>query len=190
MRTTDEMIKNEILWGGLCTGTAGREDEKEADIVVFGIPFDGNVSYREGAKDAPAAIRESTIPIPPTTEYFEDMSGNKVADIGDFSGDDFETVYNDVEEKVSDLVKQKKFFTMIGGDHSVTIPVLSGINKVIDHEFGVIHIDAHFDLCDELNGSRLSHGCTQRRAIEMENVGKSENIFFIGIRSVETDELK
>ena len=190
MRTTDEMIKNEILWGGLCTGTAGREDEKEADIVVFGIPFDGNVSYREGAKDAPAAIRESTIPIPPTTEYFEDMSGNKVADIGDFSGDDFETVYNDVEEKVSDLVKQKKFFTMIGGDHSVTIPVLSGINKAIDHEFGVIHIDAHFDLCDELNGSRLSHGCTQRRAIEMENVGKSENIFFIGIRSVEPDELK
>ena len=79
---------------------------------------------------------------------------------------------------------------MIGGDHSVTIPVLSGINKAIDHEFGVIHIDAHFDLCDELNGSRLSHGCTQRRAIEMENIGKSENIFFIGIRSVEPDELK
>ena len=162
MRTTDEMIKNESLWGGLCSGAPDKEDEKEADIVVFGIPFDGNVSYREGAKDAPAAIRESTIPIPPTTEYFEDMSGNTVADIGDFSSEDFEAVYNDVEKKVSDLVKHKKFFTMIGGDHSVTIPVLSGINRAIDHEFGVIHIDAHFDLCDELNGSRLSHGCTQR----------------------------
>ena len=93
MRTTDEMIKNESLWGGLCTGAAGREYEKEADIVVFGIPFDGNVSYREGAKDAPAAIRESTIPIPPTTEYFEDMSGNTVADIGDFSSEDFEAIW-------------------------------------------------------------------------------------------------
>lgn len=189
MRKTDEMIKNESLWGGLCTGISNEEKEKEADIVVFGIPFDGNVSYREGAKDAPAAIRESTIPIPATTEYFEDMSGNKVVDIGDFNSEDFETVYLDVEKKVSELVKNRKFFTMIGGDHSVTIPVLSGINKGIDHEFGVIHIDAHFDLCDELGGSKLSHGCTERRAVEMENIGKSENIFFIGIRSVEPDEL-
>ncbi|WP_028829296.1 agmatinase [Proteocatella sphenisci] len=189
MRKTDEMIKNETLWGGLCSGMSSEEKEKEADIVVFGIPFDGNVSYREGAKDAPAAIRESTIPIPATTEYFEDMSGNKVVDIGDFNSEDFETVYLDVEKKVSELVKNRKFFTMIGGDHSVTIPVLSGINKAIDHEFGVIHIDAHFDLCDELGGSKLSHGCTERRAIEMDNVGKSENIFFIGIRSVEPDEL-
>jgi len=189
MRKTDDMIKNESLWGGLCTGTSNEEKEREADIVVFGIPFDRNVSYREGAKEAPAAIRESTIPIPPTTEYFEDMSGNKVVDIGDFCSEDFETVYLDVEKKVSELVSNNKFFTMIGGDHSVTIPVISGINKAIDHEFGVIHIDAHFDLCDELGGNKLSHGCTQRRAIEMDNVGKSENIFFIGIRSVEQDEL-
>lgn len=189
MKSTDEMIKTGGLWGGLCNGISSEEKETDADVIVFGIPFDGNVSYRDGAKYAPAAIRETTVPIPPTTEYFEDLTGTKVVDLGDFCSEDYETLFSVVEQKVSELVKNQKFFTMIGGDHSVTIPVLSGINKAIDHEFGIIHIDAHFDLCDELCGSKVSHGCTERRAIEMDKVSSSENIFFIAIRSVEVDEL-
>jgi agmatinase len=190
MKTTDEMIQEGGLWGGMCDGLATTEKEKEADIIVFGIPYDGNVSYREGASDGPAAVRESAAPIAPTTEYFEDLTGTKVVDIGDFIGEDCETIFADVEEKVAELVKNKKFFTMIGGDHSVTIPVLRGIDKAIDHEFGIIHIDAHFDLCDELDGNRLSHGCTERRAVEMEHVADSDSIFFIAVRSCEMSELE
>jgi agmatinase len=189
MKTTDEMIMAGGLWGGMCDGPATPEKEKDADIVVFGIPFDGNVSYREGAQDGPAAIRESTAPIAPTTEYFEDLTGTRVVDLGDFDGEDCEAIFAAVEQKVADLVKNKKFFTMIGGDHSVTIPVLQGIDDAIDHEFGIIHIDAHFDLCDELEGNRLSHGCTERRAVEMEHVKDSESLFFIAIRSCELQEL-
>lgn len=189
MKSTDELIKAGGLWGGLCDGTSSEEKVRDADIIVFGIPFDGNVSYRVGAKDAPAAIRETTTPIPPTTEYFEDLTGTKVVDIGDFHGEDCDALFRVVEQKVADLVKNRKFFTMIGGDHSVTIPVLRGIDKAISHEFGIIHIDAHFDLCDELCGSKVSHGCTERRAIEMDNVGGSESVFFIAIRSGEVDEL-
>lgn len=189
MKTTDEMLKEGGLWGGLCDGVSTPEKENAADIVVFGIPFDGNVSYREGAQDGPAAIRESTAPIAPTTEYFEDLTGTKVVDLGDFGGEDCEPIFSAIEQKVSELVKNKKFFTMIGGDHSVTIPVLRGIDKAIDHEFGIIHIDAHFDLCDQLEGNRLSHGCTERRAVEMEHVADSDSIYFIAIRSCELDEL-
>lgn len=177
------------LWGGLCKGEASTECENRADVVVFGIPYDGNVSYREGTKDGPDAIRKSTEPIPPTTEYFEDLSGTIVVDLGDFYNENCNYLFEEVEEKVQELVRQKQFFTMIGGDHSVTIPVLRGIDKAIDHDFGIIHIDAHFDLCDELNGNKLSHGCTERRAIELEHVQDSDNIFFIGIRSAEIDEL-
>lgn len=189
MKRTDEMIQAGGLWGGMCQGPATTKNEKEADIIVFGIPYDGNVSYREGAQDGPAAIRESAAPIAATTEYFEDLTGTKVVDLGDFEGEDCETIFADVEEKVAELVRNKKFFTMIGGDHSVTIPVLRGIDKAIDHEFGIIHIDAHFDLCDELDGNAMSHGCTERRAVEMEHVSGSESIFFLAVRSCEMSEL-
>lgn len=179
-------IDEKALWGGMNIG----RDYKAADVVVFGIPYDENVSYRKGAKDAPAAIRETTLPIPPTTEYFEDISALKVSDIGDFEGTSCEVLFDKVRKQVSDLVRENKFFTMIGGDHSVTIPVLQGIDDAIEDEFGIIHIDAHFDLCDRLNGSRVSHGCTERRAVELNHVAGSESIFFLAIRSGELDELE
>ncbi len=182
-------VSENKIWGGLCDGYGQIDKLEEADIVVFGIPFDGNVSYRDGAKDGPSAIRKTTKPIPPTTEYFEDLTGTKVVDLGDYYNSNCEILFEEVEKKVSDLVNKNKFFTMIGGDHSVTIPVLRGINNAIDHDFGIIHIDAHFDLCDELEGSKVSHGCTERRAVELEHIEGSKSIFFIGIRSAELDEV-
>lgn len=186
MKKTEEMIREGNLWGGLFVG----QEYEKAHVAVFGIPYDENVSYRKGAKDGPAAIRETTAPIPPTTEYFEDISALRVADLGDVEGDSCREVFDKAENLTAELVKAGKFFTMIGGDHSVTIPVLRGINKAVDETFGIIHIDAHFDLCDKLDGSQVSHGCTERRATELEHVGSSENLFFIGIRSAEPDEME
>jgi len=186
MKRTEDMIKDPAIWAGL-----NKPDltMKESDIVVFGIPYDGGVSFRAGAKDGPAALRNITYTITPTTEFFEDISALRIHDLGDFTEPNRDDLFTDVENKVCRIVKEKKFFTMIGGDHSTTIPVLRGINKALNEPFGIIHIDAHFDLCDDINGDRLSHGCTERRALELENVTSTENIFFIGIRSIEMDEL-
>ncbi|MZQ98777.1 MAG: agmatinase [Acidaminobacter sp.] len=181
------MIQSPEIWGGL---NQPKLDIKEADAIVFGIPWDGSVSFRSGAKEAPSALRSITYTVAPTTERFESLEGFKIKDLGDFEGADREQIFGQVEEAVAELVKEKKFFTMIGGDHSVTIPVLKGINKAVDQAFGIIHIDAHFDLCEALGGDTLSHGCTERRALELENVTGPENLFFIGIRSVEPQELE
>ena len=186
MKKTKDMILEGKLWGGMFTG----QDYENAHIAVFGIPYDENVSYRKGAKDGPAAIRETTAPIPPTTEYFEDISALRVADLGDIEGESCKEVFDKAEKLTEELVRAGKFFTMISGDHSVTIPVLRGIDKAVDENFGVIHIDAHFDLCDSLEGSKVSHGCTERRASELKHVGGSDNLFFIAIRSAELDELE
>ena len=186
MKKTKDMILDGKLCGGMYTG----QDYENAHIAVFGIPYDENVSYRKGAKDGPAAIRETTAPIPPTTEYFEDISALRVADLGDIEGESCKEVFDKAEKLTEELVRAGKFFTMIGGDHSVTIPVLRGIDKAVDENFGVIHIDAHFDLCDSLEGSKVSHGCTERRASELKHVGGSDNLFFIAIRSAELDELE
>lgn len=64
MKKTGEMIRESAIWAGL-----NRPDLPiaEADIVVFGIPYDGGVSFRNGAKDAPRALRAITYTIAPTT---------------------------------------------------------------------------------------------------------------------------
>jgi len=175
------------LWAGLNRPDLSIE---ESDVIILGVPFDGGVSFRNGAKDAPNAIREITYTIPPTTEHFKSIKALKVKDIGDIKGTQRDDLFDNTRKTVSSLVKAEKRFTVIGGDHSITIPVLQGINDAVDESFGIIHIDAHFDLCDTLEGDRLSHGSTERRALDLEHVEDSESLFFIGIRSVEEDELE
>lgn len=186
MSTVNEIIKNHQLWGGL---NKPEISLTKADIVVFGIPFDGSVSFRSGSKDAPKALREITYTIPPTTEDFEDISALKVLDLGDCEGKNRDEIFHLAEKTAYNAVKSGKFFTMVGGDHSATIPVQKGIDRALNEPFGIIHIDAHFDLCDALCGDKLSHGSTERRALELKNIPDSESLFFLGIRSIEPDEL-
>ena len=181
-----ELIKDPGIWAG--QNKPGLPVE-EADIVVFSIPFDGGVSFRAGAKDAPQALREITYTISPTTELFESFDVINVVDLGDIPGESRDELFKNAERATSDIVKAGKFFVMIGGDHSVTIPVQKGVDDALNKPFGIIHIDAHFDLCDKLNGDSLSHGSTERRALELNNISGIESIFFLGIRSIEMDEL-
>ncbi len=185
MKTTKEMIQGNTIWAGL---NKPEIDIEESDVIVFGIPYDGSVSFRSGAKDAPRALREITYTIAPTTEYFESIKDFKVKDIGDVEGENRDELFRKTEEIVKFLVSKNKFFTMIGGDHSTTIPVMKGIDQGIDEKFGIIHIDAHFDLCDDMDGDKLSHGSTQRRSLELNHVEDIDSLFFIGIRSIEEDE--
>ena len=184
---TQNFNESPDIWGGL---NQPELTPAEADVTAFGIPWDGSVSFRAGAKEAPEALRSITFTVAPTTERFESLEALKIKDLGDFTGPDRDQVFSQVEDQVAQLVEEDTFFTMIGGDHSVTIPVLKGIDKAIGKPFGILHIDAHFDLCDTLSGDALSHGCTERRALELQNVTGPENLFFIGIRSIEPQELE
>ncbi len=163
-------------------------EPKEADAVIFGIPYDGGVSYRGGAAQAPYMLRANTLCSTPTTEKLEYYPDFNVVDAGNFTGEDREALFAEIQNYVAELVKAGIRFTMVGGDHSVTIPVERGVNDGVDEDFGIIHIDAHLDLCDELDGDSLSHGSTERRALELEHVSSLENLYFIGIRSIEPDE--
>lgn len=187
MKKTEDMMGDKDLWAGL-----NRPDltPEEADIVILGVPFDGGVSFRGGAKEAPSAIREITYTIPPTTEHFESLKELKIVDLGDITGDTRDDIFRKTEDTVAQLVEGNKFFMIIGGDHSTTIPVQRGVDRALREPFGIIHIDAHFDLCNALEGDPLSHGSTERRALELPNVLDSKSIFFLGIRSVEMDELE
>ena len=185
MLIKDEFAKDSGAW---CNLNKPESSEKEVDVVIFGIPFDEGVSYRSGASEGPGVLRRNTFSSTPYTEQFESIAALKVHDAGDFQNESREKLFAEVTDYVSELVKNEIFFTAVGGDHSVTIPIETGINNALDEPFGIIHIDAHFDLCDTLCGDPLSHGSVQRRALDLKNISGTENLYFIGIRSIEPDE--
>lgn len=187
MKSVKQLIQEKEIWAGLNHPGISVD---QADIVVCGIPFDGGVSFRSGAKDAPKALREITYTIDPTTERLESIEGLKILDLGDAEGENREEIFQKVEQVAYDCVKAGKLMTFIGGDHSTTIPILWGIDKALEEPLGIIHIDAHLDLCDEMGGDRLSHGSTERRALELKNIPDTESIYFLGIRSAESEEVK
>lgn len=181
----DNLHKDSKIWAGL---NRPYIDIKEADAVIFGIPYDKGVSFRAGACLAPDELRKITYTIDPTTERFESIKGMKILDLGNFSAKDIPGIAGKIEENIYKCIANKRFFTMIGGDHSTTIPVLQCVNNHIDGSLGIIHFDSHFDLCDEMDGDIFSHGCTERRALEMTNVEGLESIYFVGLRSIESQE--
>lgn len=187
MLVKKDFAKNEAAWCGL--NRPGMKEE-DADVVVFGIPYDGGVSYRGGAAAAPETLRENTLCSTPCTERLNWFGSLNVVDAGDFEGEDRETLFAEIQSYTAELVRKGVRFTIVGGDHSVTIPVERGIDAGVDEDFGIIHIDAHMDLCEALEGDPLSHGSTERRALELEHVSSLENLYFIGIRSIEPDEFE
>ena len=187
MNSKNEHAIRPETWFGLNTPDAKATD---VDAVIFGIPYDGGVSYRGGAAEAPDLLRANTDHATPCTERLDYFSEFKVLDAGNFEGDDRDEIFAQVQDFVEGLVRQGTRFTMIGGDHSVTIPVERGVNAALDEPFGIIHIDAHMDLSLELEGDPLSHGSTEQRALEMSNITSEENLYFIGIRSIEPDEFE
>lgn len=180
-----DFSKDKRTWFGL---NHPELSEKEVDAVIFGIPYDGGVSYRGGTAQAPDFLRANTLHATPCTERLEWFGGFTVHDGGNFIEEDRDAFFAQVQAYVEDLVRSGKRFTMVGGDHSVTIPVERGINAALKEPFGIIHIDAHMDIDDALEGDPLSHGSTERRAMELENIGSEDNLYFIGIRSIEPDE--
>lgn len=183
----NETTADRAIWAGLNRPELSLE---EADIAVFGIPYDKGVSFRAGSCEAPQALRRITYTISPTTEDFRDFSLLKVKDLGDCVGKTREDVFSSAQDLAYRAARAGKFFTVIGGDHSVTIPVHRGLDLALDEDFGIIHFDAHFDLCDEMGGDPLSHGCVERRALDLRHVRDTDHIFFVGVRSVESDELE
>ncbi|QHI71434.1 agmatinase [Aminipila terrae] len=185
MLEKDQFAKDSGAW---CNLNHPEMSEKESDLVIFGIPFDKGVSYRAGASKGPSVLRENTFCSTPYTEQFESFARLNVHDAGDFKGNNRDELFEEITDYVCHLVKNNIFFTAVGGDHSVTIPIEAGIDRALDEQFGIIHIDAHFDLCDTLNGDFLSHGSVERRALDLKNISGTDNLYFVGIRSIEPDE--
>ncbi|MDO4746210.1 MAG: agmatinase [Bacillota bacterium] len=162
---------------------------EEAKVAIMGIPFDNAVSFKKGAAFAPEKIRELSVELSDVADDFIPIKDGVLYDIGDILPElNWENYFADVKERALDLMQSGKFCLFIGGDHSVTIPLHKAFGEANKgKKIGIIHFDAHFDLCKEYDGHKWSHACTEARALD--DVISGDDLFFIGVRVAELQEL-
>jgi len=155
--------------------------------TLLGIPLDVNSSYLRGAAGAPAKIREALRCDASNkwTELGVDLgAAGAFADAGDLGlKDSRENVaenFAEIERAVSELLGKGERPVSLGGDHSVTYPILKAFARRYP-ELTIVHFDAHPDLYDEFEGSRMSHACPFARIME-ERLAK--RLVQVGIRTM------
>ncbi|MCX5775201.1 MAG: agmatinase [Firmicutes bacterium] len=165
---------------------------ESADVIIMGVPFDENVSCGKGAAQAPAKMRELSAYLPPVTEDGKIIKGLTVCDFGDVEKSLHENVpeyFNRVCAKARKVFDLNKFPVFLGGDHSVSIPLRRAFARhYSDKKIGIIHFDAHADICDVYDDNKFSHANVNRRSID--DGFAPENILAFGIRSFEIQELE
>lgn len=168
----------------------GCESEyNEADIVLFGAPFDGTTSFRPGTRFGSKAIRSESFGIETYSPYQDrDLEDLKVFDAGDLElcFGNTEKVLKDIEECTDKILEDEKLPVMIGGEHLVTLGTIRSFVKKYD-DLHVVHFDAHTDLRDDYLGEKLSHATVMRRVLEI--IG-DKKLFQYGIRSGEKAEFE
>ena len=149
-------------------------DYKDADIVLFGAPFDCTTSYRPGARFGPSAMRAESFGIETYSPYQDrDLTDIKVFDSGDLElcFGDSRLALKDISARTSRILKDGKFPFLIGGEHLVTLGAVREVFKAYP-DLNIIHFDAHADLRDDYLGAKLSHACVIRRCHELVGDGK------------------
>jgi agmatinase len=157
-------------------------DDGDADLTIVGVPFDGSVSLRAGAADAPARMRQLS-----TTSDPVDRRGRvvraRVRDLGDVAagGADRARLFAEVRRRVAALPGEP-FVLGLGGDNSVSIPLLQAFADRHGADAGVIWFDAHPDLFERYDGDPDSHACALRRAIDLAGLSPGR-VVLLGTRS-------
>lgn len=168
-----------------------------ADAAIFGVPWDEGVGYRPGARFGPRSIREYSTrfafheraakkggywDIENKKRYLE---GIRLVDCGDQ-----DVLYLKVEEtfsaitdSVKKLLSAKSLPIILGGDHSITFPVVRAFRKY--KPLHTIHLDAHLDYNDSIEGVLLANGNPMKRISELDFVGE---IIQIGMRRIRARE--
>lgn len=155
------------------------------DVALFGVPFDGAVSYRPGARFAPTQVREASS-LGRGYHWSRQMmvfDQIKVADIGDCPvvPIDIAKTYENIQNFAQKVLESQKRFIACGGDHSTTLPLLRALKKHLGKPLAFVHFDAHLDTYPAAWGCEYHHGSFVRHAVE-EGLIDTQSMIQIGIR--------
>jgi guanidinobutyrase len=160
-------------------------DAAGLDVCFVGVPFDIGTSNRGGSRFGPRQIRAESALIRPynmatRAAPFDSLS---IADIGDVAINTFnlEKSIAIIEAAYDDILGAGCKPLTLGGDHTIVLPILRAIKRV-HGPVGVVHVDAHADVNDEMFGEKVAHGTPFRRAIE-EGLIDPKRMVQIGLRA-------
>jgi agmatinase len=165
-------------------------DKLSAAIAVMGVPFDEGSPYLAGSRMGPRALREHSLRFvsgaggfynPETRKTYLDaeLTQDLIADIGDadVAPTNVERTFADVTSMVRSVLDHGALPVVLGGDHSITYPVVRGFSEKLH----VIHFDAHSDYAPFIHDLRFTNGHAFRHIAPMKHV---ESLTQVGIRSL------
>ena len=160
------------------------DDPAGLDVAIVGVPYDGGTSYRPGARLGPREIRSQSSLIR-SYNYFQKVAPFdrlQVGDVGDVDAPpvSIERAYAAIEARIGAIVDAGARPIVIGGDHSISLPVLRVLAKR-HGPLALVQIDSHIDTWDEYFGGKYFHGTPFRRAIE-EGIIDGRRFVQVGIR--------
>src|SRR3954452_20310725 len=171
----------------------GGIDEEEyssfenARVLVLPVSYEGTVSYGTGTGAGAMAIVEASR----NMELYEEETDAEVYKLGIHTLEEFtpretpEEMMSDLYDYTKDLLKSDKFVCMLGGEHSVSAPVIKAHAEKY-HNMSVLQIDAHADLRDTYDGTPHSHASIMARVVKDMRIPSVQ----VGIRSISGDEAR
>lgn len=150
--------------------------------ILVGLPYDGSSSFLTGARLGPAAIRQA-LRSPAGNLWSEGLidlgAPAALEDAGDVELAQDASARPAIEAAIQRLAAAGGAPIALGGDHSVSFPILAGLRPTWPR-LHIVHLDAHPDLYDEFEGDRFSHACPFARILES---GLADSLIQIGLRA-------
>lgn len=173
-------------FGGIATfmRLPGDTPIAELDVAVVGVPLDIGTSNRPGARFGPRGIRSESVLLRPynmatRAAPFDSLAIDDTGDVATNPYNLLDSVDRITEHYRQLMVNDVKTVSM-GGDHTIVLPILRAI--VEKHgPVGMVHVDAHTDINDEMFGEKIAHGTPFRRAAE-EGLLDPKRVVQIGMR--------
>lgn len=160
------------------------ETAEGLDAAFIGIPMDIGASHRPGTRFGPRQIRAESAMMRPYNMWTKaaPFDGLQVADIGDVAINTFDLKdsINRITDYYDQVLKTKAIPMTMGGDHTLTYPILRSIHKK-HGPVALIHVDAHADINEHMFGEAIAHGTPFRRAYE-DGLIDAHKTFQIGLR--------
>ena len=156
----------------------------DAKVVLIPVPYDGTSTWQKGADKGPDAFLDAS----ENMELFDIETRSEVYKKGIYLAPPVtedaspEKMVEAVYKTTKNYLKQEKFVTLFGGEHSVSIGSIKAFNETFE-ELTVVQLDAHADLRPEYEGSANNHACALHEA------SKTTNLVQVGIRSMDASEL-
>jgi guanidinobutyrase len=155
------------------------------DACFVGVPLDIGTSLRAGARFGPRDIRQNSVLIRPylMATRARPFDSLRVADIGDVAINTFnlEKSVAIIERAYDEILGHGCVPLTMGGDHTIVLPILRAMHRR-HGPVGLVHVDAHADVNDEMFGERIAHGTPFRRAVE-EGLLDCKRAVQIGLRA-------